>query len=82
MEEEATNAKASEWLVPSSALADFVVQTAPFFGETQIVGFAEAVDHHPGIVLGRLMCEGHVKYSHMRRLLVKVSPLLGAQIDA
>ena len=81
-EEEAANALARDWLVPPDALADFVTETRPYLGRPQIEGFAQAIGRHPGIVLGRLMREGIVNFSHLRGLLVKVSPYIEGQIDA
>lgn len=81
-EEKLANLRARNWLIPSDALEDFVEEVASHFGQAQIEGFARVIGRHPGIVLGRLMRDGLVRYSQSRRLLVRVSTYLVEQIAA
>ncbi|MHB1357366.1 MAG: helix-turn-helix domain-containing protein [Anaerolineae bacterium] len=81
-EEKAANRLARNWLIPAEALDDFIEEVAPHYDQERIEAFARAIGRHPGIVLGRLMRDGVVKYSQLRGLLVKVSPYLGGQIAA
>lgn len=81
-EEKLANRQARNWLIPSEALEDFREEVAPNFDQERIEGFARAIGRHPGIVLGRLMRDGLVRYSQSRELLVKVSQYLTEQTAA
>ncbi len=81
-EEASANRRATDWLTPPQAWADFVEETEPYFSLERIEAFAQSLGRHPGIILGRLMHDQKVKFSHLRRLLVKVSPYLEGQIAA
>lgn len=78
--EEGADQLAGSWLIDQQAYVRFVEQTTPYFSKGKIEAFAASVGRHPGIVLGRLQREGHVPYSNLRSLLVKVSPHLKGQI--
>lgn len=80
-EEIEANSRTQDWLVPPQPYAAFVRATTPHFGRAQIRDFAQEIGRHPGIVLGRLMRDGHVSYRHLRETLEKVSPHLEGQID-
>lgn len=68
---------ASRWLIPTDELRKFIRRTRPFYSAASIRAFADSVGVHPGIVLGRLQHQGEVPYGNLRRMLEKVSPLLG-----
>jgi HTH-type transcriptional regulator / antitoxin HigA len=78
--EKAANRLASRWLLAPEAFSDFVARTGPHFSRASIEAFAVSQGRHPGIVLGRLQREGLVPYRTLRGLLVKVSPVLTADI--
>ena len=67
---------AAQWLLPADAFQRFVAATGPHFSGVSIETFGVSQSRHPGIVLGRLQREGLVPYSHLRPLLVKVTPYL------
>jgi HTH-type transcriptional regulator/antitoxin HigA len=75
-EEKHVDKLASEWLVPSQRLAEFVTATSPYFSRARILEFAQSLGIHPGIVVGRLQHEGHVPWTHLRNLLERVRPQL------
>ena len=79
--EDEANALARQWLVDGQALQRFVTETKPYFSKAAIERFAAVQNRHPGIILGRLQHEKHVEYTHLRSLLVKVSPYLQEWID-
>jgi HTH-type transcriptional regulator / antitoxin HigA len=62
-------------LVPQDRLDDFCARLAPLFSELKIVGFADRLRIHPGIIVGQLHHRGEpsgLPQSHLRRLLVPV----------
>ncbi len=63
---------ASELLVPREELDDFIARVRPLYSEKKIVGFADRIGVHPGVVVGQLHFREEIKYSHSRTLLVKV----------
>lgn len=75
------NKQASDWLIDPARFEAFVNQTRPHFSEFKIEQFAAQQGVHPGIVEGRLHYQGVVHYNHLRKLLVKVKPLLEPWID-
>lgn len=83
-EEKSANRKAEEWLIPSSSLDCFIEANASRFSTEKIRDFASSISLHPGVVLGRLQREEHVKlvnYSSFRELLEKISPYLEGEIN-
>ena len=80
-EEVEANRLARDWLIDPNGFEAFVTATQPYFSREKITAFAEHVGRHPGIVVGRLQHEGVVGYSHLRSLLVEVSPHLEEWID-
>lgn len=75
------NQQARAWLVNQQNLQTFVAHTHPYISRATIMHFAETEGVHPGIVLGQLHYDKIVPYKNLRRLLVKVSPLLVNWID-
>lgn len=72
----AVNQEATESLVPSDRLDDFILRTGPFFQKKRIIGFATLQGIHPGIVVGQLQRREQIGYSQSRDLLVKVREIL------
>ncbi len=81
-EEQAANAQARDWLLDGAAVERFSGAARCAFTRSQVLRFAKEQRRHPGIVVGRLHHEGTLEYSHLRGLLVKVSPYLGEWVDA
>jgi len=79
--EREANTLARDWLIDRQHFERFVRDTAPYFSKAAIERFAAEQGRHPGIVLGRLQYEKRVDFSHLRGLLVKVSPYLQEWID-
>lgn len=70
-EERIANEAASNFCVPSDAMARFVARKAPFFAERDIVGFARTLNVHPGLVAGQLQHRTG-RYDRFRNHLVKI----------
>jgi len=68
---------AGDWLVPADALKRFIRRTKPYYSRAAVCTFADELGIHPGIVVGRLQHLGEIPWQNLRRLLVKVSPMLG-----
>jgi len=75
------NQMARDWLIAPGALEGFVLATRPYFSRAKILAFAQRIDRHPGIVLGRLHHEDLVPHKNLRALLVKVRPHLEPWVD-
>ncbi len=63
---------AVEFLVDQEGLASFIVRVQPFFSHMKILGFAQRMGTHPGVVVGQLQRRKILDYAHSRRMLVKV----------
>lgn len=70
--EAAADRFAQDWLIPEAAVSDFVAERNGYYTRSQILKFAESVDVHPAIVVGRLQHEGEIPWSHFRNLIVNV----------
>lgn len=79
--EEEANAFATDRLIDPTAFRSFVAKMRPFFSRAAVTQFADKIERHPGIVLGRLQHDGLVPYMNLRVLLEKVSPELDDWID-
>lgn len=75
-EESEANQLASNWLIDSLALQDFVNKNQPQFSRNAIEQFAHSQKRHPGIILGRLHNDKLVPHKNLRALLIKVSLFL------
>lgn len=74
--EQEADHRASEWLVRSEALEEFIRRTRPYYSRGRIVGFAEEIGVHPGIIVGRLQHLREIEYSHNRALLTRIRKTL------
>lgn len=74
--EQETNEQVINWLFPKNTMDHFIEMNKPRYSRNQIMHFADESHRHPGIIVGQLMFREEIKYSHLRDLLVKVSPLL------
>ncbi len=64
--EEEANKFARDYLIPPSEYKQFTALTP--ISEAKVRKFAEKIEIHPGIVVGRLQHDGHIPYSHLNRL--------------
>ena len=60
---------AREFLIPSSAMREFAPDR--FTSDEEIIGFANRIGIHPGIVAGRLQHDGIIPYSRCSKLKEK-----------
>ncbi len=78
--ERAADEFAVNFLVPQKELNDFIARIQPIYSKSKIVGFANRIKVHPGIVIGQLHHRGKERggldYSHSREMLVKVRHLI------
>jgi HTH-type transcriptional regulator/antitoxin HigA len=70
--EKATDNFAANTLIPHDELENFIVRVGPLYSQTRIMGFANRMDIHPGIVLGQLQHKGEISYSKYRPMLVPI----------
>lgn len=70
--ERAADAFASERLVPGHELDRFIAEVSPLYSTRKVEAFSEAVQIHPGIVVGQLQHRREIGWSSMRRALVPV----------
>ena len=66
---------ASEYLVSKVALDDFVARVRPLYSRSKIIGFANRMGVHPGLVVGQIHYRER-NYSHFREFLVKVRDII------
>jgi HTH-type transcriptional regulator/antitoxin HigA len=80
--ERAADEFAVQFLVPQEEMTDFVARTQPLYSKAKIVGFANRLQIHSGIVVGQLhhlgATNGGLDYSHNREMLVKIRHLIVA----
>lgn len=67
---------AVSFLIPQDELDDFVARVSPLYTPTRIIGFANKIHVHPGIVVGQLQHRGELNYSQHRDMLVKVRNII------
>ncbi len=73
--EQAADGLATKWLMPEAKLAKFIRRAEPYYYTKKVEAFAEDVGVHPGIVVGRLQHMGKLPWTHLRRLLGRVTDL-------
>jgi len=71
-----TDKQASKFIIPQDKLEGFVNRTRPLYSKTKIIGFANEINVHPGIVVGQLQHRGELSYAHNREMLVKVRNII------
>jgi HTH-type transcriptional regulator/antitoxin HigA len=67
---------AINFLIPQTDLDDFIARTHPLYSKKRIIGFANRINVHAGIVVGQLQYRHEIKYSQNRELLVKVRHII------
>lgn len=80
-EEVEANRLARDWLIDRDELQAFVTATEPYFSREKIIEFAEYVQRHPGIVVGRLQYKEVIPYKNLREFLVPLEDYLEPWID-
>lgn len=79
--ERAANTLAARWLIDPKAYRAFRLATADRPTRSQIEIFAERIDRHPSIVVGRLQHDDVISYSQHRWAHLSVRHLLADWID-
>jgi HTH-type transcriptional regulator / antitoxin HigA len=81
-EERIANRAASEFCTPKKSLESFIARKAPIFTERDIIGFANTLSIHPGVVAGQLRHKLGI-YNRFANHLVKVRSAVapGAMVD-
>jgi HTH-type transcriptional regulator/antitoxin HigA len=67
---------AISYLVPQVELENFVARVSPLYSQKRIIGFANKIQVHPGIVVGQLQYRNELNYSQHRDMLVKVRDII------
>jgi HTH-type transcriptional regulator/antitoxin HigA len=70
--EKAADAFAARFLLPTDEIRSFVARVRPLYSKEKILGFANRLGVHPGLVVGRLQFMKEINYSHSREMLPKV----------
>ncbi|MDX1952547.1 MAG: helix-turn-helix domain-containing protein [Verrucomicrobiota bacterium] len=77
-EEKVANAAASDFCTPKKSIESFIARKAPLFKERDLIGFANTLAIHPGVVVGQLQRKtGH--YELFRSHLVKVRSIIATE---
>jgi len=63
-------------IVPTSELEDFIGRVRPLYSKKKILGFANRIGVHPGLIVGQLQYREEIGYSHSREMLEKVRHIL------
>ena len=74
-EERVANEAASEFCVPKKMLEAFIARKAPFFSESDLLGFARTIKVHPGVVAGQLQHKTG-RFDRFRDHLAKVRTII------
>lgn len=74
-EERIANDAAANFCVPQDDLQQFIKRKSPFFKEREMIGFANSVGVHPGLVVGQLQNKTK-RYELFRSHLVNVRSVL------
>lgn len=74
-DEREANCAAAEFCIPKKKLEGFIARKSPFFAERDILGFANTLNIHPGLVAGQLQYHTG-RYDRFRDHLVKIKPYI------
>jgi HTH-type transcriptional regulator/antitoxin HigA len=74
---------AADFLVSQTEMDNFIARTGPLYSKNRIVGFANRINVHPGLVVGQLQHRDEIKYAHNREMLTKIRHIItnGALTD-
>lgn len=67
---------ATAFLIEQSSLDDFIMRVGPLYAKQQILGFANRIGVHPGIVVGQLQFRKEIPWSSYRQALEKVRHII------
>lgn len=67
---------AAELLIEQAALDNFIQRVRPLYGKQRILGFANRIAVHPGIVVGQLQFRKEIPWSSYRPMLEKVKHIV------
>jgi HTH-type transcriptional regulator/antitoxin HigA len=67
---------ASNSLVPTEKLEDFIIRVRPLFSAKRIQAFARTMEVHAGIVVGQLQHRNEIGYQNLRKMLVPVRHII------
>jgi HTH-type transcriptional regulator/antitoxin HigA len=81
-EERIANEAAANFCVPKQELQKFIVRKAPLFLERDVLGFANTLKVHPGLIAGQLQ-RHTTRYELLRNHLVKIRSIVtdNAMVD-
>lgn len=81
-EERVANEAALEFCVPAKRMDSFIARKSPFFNEIDIIGLANTLQIHPGLVAGQIQHRTG-KYDRFRQHLVKIRSFItpSAMVD-
>lgn len=81
-EEQEANQAAIDFCIPQAKMDSFIARKSPFFKEIDMLGFANTLHIHPGIVAGQLQHRTG-RYDRFRSHLVKVRHIISpnAMVD-
>ncbi len=63
---------ASDFLVPSGEIENFILRVRPLYSKVRINQFANRIGVHPGIVVGQLQHRREIGWDHSREMLVRI----------
>lgn len=69
---------ASNYLVPKASFDDFIAKTSPTYSKRKIIGFANRIKVHPGIIVGQIHYR-EKNYSCFRSFLTRVRHIIAAE---
>jgi len=69
---------AVSFLIPQAELDNFIARVSPLYSKARIIGFADNIHVHPGIVVGQLQhpSRNELNYSQHRDMLLKVRDII------
>ncbi|WP_417492875.1 HigA family addiction module antitoxin [Maricaulis sp.] len=73
--EAAANAAASDFCVPHDQIENFIARVDPMYSHKKVLGFANRIRRHPGLVVGQLHHRTG-RYELFRKYLVKVRDII------
>jgi len=81
-EERVANEAAADFCVPQKRINSFIARKSPFFSQRDLIGLANTVHVHPGLIAGQLQHKTG-RYDIFRKHLVKIKHLISpsAMVD-
>jgi HTH-type transcriptional regulator/antitoxin HigA len=82
IDEIAANDLAGKWLIPTDAYKRFVKSLKPErISEKQVLDFANKINRHPGIVVGRLQHDGLLSHRQLNKYHITIDEYFADYID-